>query len=94
MDNTPTSKLIRNVFLAFAEFERDIIIEWTSEGKAIAKQNANYREGRPKKYKRQQIEYALELLETNSYKQVVNAIFHKLYRKSELVEIRIYVDSI
>ena len=36
MDNTPTGRLIRNVMLAFAEFERDMIVERTSEGKAIA----------------------------------------------------------
>lgn len=70
MDNTPSSKLIRNVFFAFAEFERDMIIERTMEGKAIAKQNPDFREGRPKKYSRKQIEHALELLDSNSYKQV------------------------
>ena len=70
MDNTPSSKLIRNVFFAFAEFERDMIVERTMEGKAIAKQNPDFREGRPKKYSRKQIEHALELLDTNSYKQV------------------------
>ena len=70
MDNTPSSKLIRNVFFAFAEFERDMIVERTMEGKVIAKQNPDFREGRPKKYSRKQIEHALELLESNSYKQV------------------------
>ena len=39
MDNTPTGKLIRNIMLAFAEFERDMRVERTQEGKAIAKQN-------------------------------------------------------
>nr|WP_302660448.1 recombinase family protein [uncultured Clostridium sp.] len=29
MDNTPTSKIIRNIFFSFAEFERDMIIERT-----------------------------------------------------------------
>ena len=70
MDNTPSSKLIRNIFFAFAEFERDMIIERTMEGKAIAKQNPDFREGRPKKYSRKQIEHALKLLKSNSYKQV------------------------
>lgn len=53
-----------------AEFERDMIVERTQEGKAIAKQNPDFREGRPKKYKRAQIEHALELLDSNSYSQV------------------------
>ncbi len=48
MDNTPASKLIRGVFFAFAEFERDMIVERTSEGKAVAKQKPDYREGRKK----------------------------------------------
>ena len=70
MDNTPTGKLIRSVMLAFAEFERDMIVERTSEGKAIAKQNPDFREGRPATYKRAQKEHALELLKDHSYKQV------------------------
>lgn len=57
MDNTPTGKLIRNIMLAFAEFERDMIVERTQEGKAIAKQNPNFKEGRPKKFSRTQINH-------------------------------------
>ena len=70
MDNTPTGKLIRNIMLAFAEFERDMIVERTGEGKAIAKQNPEFREGRPKKYSKIQIQHALSLLDDYSYKQV------------------------
>jgi len=70
MDNTPTGKLIRTIFLGFAEFERDMIVERTQEGKAIAKQKPDYREGRPKTYGKKQIQHALELLEKHSYKQV------------------------
>lgn len=70
MDNTPTGKLIRNIMLAFAEFERDMIIERTQEGKAIAKKQPDYREGRPRLYSKKQIQHALGLLENHSYKQV------------------------
>lgn len=70
MDNTPASKLIRNVFFAFAEFERDMIVERTQEGKAIAKQKDDFREGRPCTYGKVQKEHALELLKTHTYKQV------------------------
>lgn len=35
-----------------------------------ARQNPDFREGRPKKYSRMQINHALELLEHHSYKQV------------------------
>lgn len=69
LDNTPGSKLIRNIFFAFAEFERDMIVERTQEGKGIAKQNPNYREGR-KTYDKTRIDTALKLLETHSYNQV------------------------
>lgn len=71
LDNTPTGKLIRNVMLCFAEFERDMIIQRTSEGKAIAKKNPGYREGRKPTYKREQIKHALALLNDHSYNQVV-----------------------
>lgn len=70
LDNTPASKLIRNVFFAFAEFERDMIVERTQEGKAIARQQPGYREGRPPKYSKAQMRHALELLQDHSYTQV------------------------
>ena len=70
MDNTPTGKLIRNIMLAFAEFERDMIVERTQEGKVIAKQNPDFREGRPKKFSKAQMNHAVELLNRYSYKQV------------------------
>lgn len=46
-DNTPTGKLMRTMMLAFAEFERDMIVQRTAEGKAIARQREDFREGRP-----------------------------------------------
>ena len=70
IDSSPTGKLIRNIMLSFSEFERDMIIQRTQEGKDIARQNPNFRDGRPKKFSRAQINHALELLQTNSYKQV------------------------
>lgn len=72
VENTPTGKLIFSVMSAFAEFERDMIVERTQEGKAIAKLREGFREGRPKKFSKTQIEHALQLLESNSYKQVEN----------------------
>lgn len=49
MDNTPTGRLIRNIMLSFAEFERDMIVERTQEGKAIAREKGVRVDGRPKK---------------------------------------------
>lgn len=62
MDNTPTGKLIRNVMLCFAEFERDMIMQRTREGREVARQNPNHREGRKPIYTDEQINHALELL--------------------------------
>lgn len=70
IENTPTGRLIFTIMSGFAEFERDMIVERTQEGKAIAKQREDFREGRPKKYGKKQLEHAMKLLETNSYKQV------------------------
>lgn len=65
MDNTPSSKLIRNIFFSFAEFERDMIVERTQEGKAIAKTKEGFKEGRPKKYTKKQLDNALSMLTVN-----------------------------
>lgn len=70
IDDTPTGKLLRNVMLSFAEFERDLIVQRTQEGKEIAKRKPGYREGRPRKYSKKQLEHAMELLENYSYSQV------------------------
>ncbi|OQB13332.1 MAG: Transposon Tn3 resolvase [Firmicutes bacterium ADurb.Bin193] len=51
IEDTAMGRLIVTNLLAFAEFERAMIVERTQSGKEIAKQNPNYREGRkPKKY--------------------------------------------
>lgn len=70
VEDTPTGRLIFNIMSSFAEFERDMIVERTQEGKAIAKQRKDFREGRPNKYTKKQVEHALKLLDTHSYKQV------------------------
>ena len=78
MDNTPASKLIRNIFLSFAEFERDMIVERTQEGKAIAKTKEGFKEGRPKKYTDKQLDNALSMLTVNggdkSYTEVAELL--------------------
>lgn len=48
IENTPIGKLISTNLLAFAEFERAMILERTQSGKAIARQKEGYQEGRPK----------------------------------------------
>lgn len=63
IENTPTGKLILTQMLAFAEFERDMIIERTQEGKIIAKQNSNFKEGRPPKFSKEQIKTMQDFLD-------------------------------
>lgn len=71
MDNTPSSKLIRNIFFSFAEFERDMIVERTLEGKQIKmEKDVDATLGRPKKFKKAQRDMALQLLEKHSYNEV------------------------
>lgn len=78
MDNTPASKLIRNIFFSFAEFERDMIVERTQEGKAVAKTKEGFKEGRPKAYTPKQLDNALSMLTVNggkhSYKEVAELL--------------------
>lgn len=47
MDTTPTGRLIRNIMLSFAEFERDLIVERTQEGRDIAREKGIRVDGRP-----------------------------------------------
>ncbi len=74
IENTPIGKLIVTNLLAFAEFERAMIIERTQSGKAIAKTKEGFKEGRPKKYTKKQLDNALSMLTINggnhSYSQV------------------------
>jgi len=62
--------LLFNVLGSFAQFERDLIIERTSEGKEIARNNPDYKEGRPTKFSKKQKEHALSLLKSHTYNEV------------------------
>lgn len=46
IDNTPTGRLIVTILLAFAEFEREMIVERTQGGKEIAKTKPGWKDGR------------------------------------------------
>ena len=73
IENTLTGNLILTVMLAFAEYERGMIVERTQMGKAAARQNPNFRDGRPKKYSSAQIALALDLLnDGKTYREVEN----------------------
>ena len=71
IENTLTGNLILTVMLAFAEYERGMIVERTQTGKAAARQDPNFKDGRPKKFTPEQIELALSLLEQGkTYRQI------------------------
>ena len=70
IDNTPIGRLLYTVLLAFAEFERNMIVERTQSGRELARQKDGYREGRPPKFSKEQINLAMQLLTEHSYKQV------------------------
>lgn len=62
-DNSPTSKLIRNILFSVAEWEREMILERQREGIALAKENGKYA-NKPRKYhtKHKGMAHALKLL--------------------------------
>ncbi len=74
IEDTAMGKLIVTNLLAFAEFERSMIIERTQQGKAIAKEKPYFKEGRPRKFNKKTIEQALRMLTVNgggySYNEV------------------------
>lgn len=78
IEDTPMGRLIVTNLLAFAEFERALIIERTQSGKAIAKTKDGFKEGRPKVYTKKQLDNALSMLIINggnhSYNEVVELL--------------------
>lgn len=60
-----------NMLGSFAQFERDLIVTRTQEGKQWYRANKKgYREGRPKRVLNDRYKHALELMETNSMREV------------------------
>ena len=72
LSNDSMNTLMRIILLAFAQFERDMIVQRTQVGKAVARAtDPNFREGRPRKWDNEQLEHAMDLLKDHSYSQVV-----------------------
>ena len=73
LEDTPMGNFFITTLLAVAELERCMILERTSAGKEIARTKPDYREGRPIKYSKEQIQLAMSLLDAgNSYSKVVS----------------------
>lgn len=70
LENTNMGRFFLTTLLAVAEMERNLIVERTQEGKALAKQRSDFKEGRPRKYSKKQIDHALSLLKSKTYKEV------------------------
>jgi DNA invertase Pin-like site-specific DNA recombinase len=73
IDDTATGRLIVNILLSFAEFERDMIVERTQAGKEIARTKEGYREGRPP-IEEARKKHAVDMIMTkHSYKETAEA---------------------
>ncbi len=70
VDDSALGKVVFNCLEAFEDFDKALLVERTQSGKAKAKQNKNFKEGRPKKYTDKQLKEAVDLLNIYSYKKV------------------------
>jgi DNA invertase Pin-like site-specific DNA recombinase len=71
IEDSPMGRFLLTMMLAVAEFERNLIVERTQAGKKLALEKGLCKDGRPPKWSKEQIEYALELKKTHSYAEVV-----------------------
>lgn len=71
-DNTPMGKLMVTMLLAFAEFERDMIVERTQTGKAVARAKGIKVDGRPKKFNPDKVQRALNRIENGESYTIVS----------------------
>ena len=71
IEDTEIGRLLLHVMLAFAEFERDMIISRTQGGRAYKRAtDPGYREGRKPTYSKAQLDHAVDLLQDHSYTEV------------------------
>ena len=74
IDSTPMGSLIFQVFSAFAQFERDLIVSRTQAGKASArKHDKSFHEGHPFKYSNEQILLAYDLWKQGNTHRMIEA---------------------
>ena len=70
LDDTAMGRLIVMMLLAFAEFERDMIVERTQAGRDSAREKGVRVDGRPLKFPKAQLDHAMDLLSEHSYTEV------------------------
>ena len=91
LSDKPEDALRLTMFLAFAQYERDMILQRTKEGKEIARQHPGFKEGRPPKYTQAQVDHAVDLLGTYSYSEVADMTG---ISKSTLIRARRYAKAL
>lgn len=71
IEDTEVGRLILHIMLAFAEFERDLIVSRTQGGRAYKRAtDPDYREGRKPGYTKAQLDHAIDLLREHSFTEV------------------------
>ena len=70
IDNSMLGNVIYHTLAAVDEFDKALLVERIQSGKNKAKKSNGFKEGRPKKYSQEQIDEALEMLNSYSYKKV------------------------
>lgn len=71
LENSTMGRFFIQTMLAVAEMERSLILERMNAGKEVAKQDPDYREGRPRKFTKAQLSHAYELKQAGkTYKQI------------------------
>ncbi|MFU2029675.1 recombinase family protein [Bacillus wiedmannii] len=67
LEDTTMGRFFLQTLLAVAEMERNLILERTQEGKIVARQNPNYKEGRPKSHSDKKLVEAMRMKEKMCY---------------------------
>ena len=73
LDDSQEGKTLLRIISAFADLEKEALIERTQRHHAEAREDIRFREGRPKKYSKQDLDKALKMLKTSSYSKVASA---------------------
>ena len=71
IEDTEVGRLILHIMLAFAEFERDMIVSRCQGGRAYKRAtDPDYREGRKPSFSKAQRDHAIDLLRDHSFSDV------------------------
>ena len=71
IEDTEVGRLILHIMLAFAEFERDMIVSRCQGGRAYKRAtDPGYKEGRRPSYSKAQLDHAVDLLRDHSFNDV------------------------